>query len=559
MNGFLSSGDLGDLIAQAASMKVAGKGILHLVDLPITKRFTPDRFNSIAPIFRAQDYIQEVKWYEPGDTITHDYTNFRTIYGYGENLATMNGRYLGIEVDTKQPWFKVPGEHKYNKNGPVLIARSVRYRTDSFPWHKILDFFGDDVKFISEWEDWRQFCNTMGREVELLPKVDFLEQAKRMLEARLVISNQTSLLWLAYALGVPIVSEQVEGIQDSVLNRSNVQCIIDNDVVIQDPKSWKILDTKTTPKKLKKTKYSKPLTIALPYMSRERAQWYTNLNYYKHLQDYSDYPAHIVCGHDTDENLIYRSAKQLFSKVDVSRDLTPISGWPEGPNHMFRFTADLLKGTCFFFLEADNIPTKEYWLDTIYEEYLHAGKPFMGAHVHGNVEGGHLNGSAIYPVGVQNYSAKLFEKTNHAFDLWAADEIRPHCNFSKLFQHEWHWRGVPPTFNSQGEVTHLIKEEAVIFHRNKDNSLAKLLRDRFSKNLKRTVRIKDIMQGMPYPGWHFKDEYGNYIIANSFNGLVERTAQVYRGQRRNTSEIKERVLEYMTKVAPYQMVEEIWI
>src|SRR5258708_7895591 len=162
MNTYLHSGDLGDLLAACAYMNHEKEGILYLIDNPITKRFTADRFNTIVPLLRAQPYLKHVDWFPRGAQVSHDFINFRRVYGYGEDLASMQARYFNLHsLNLKDPWLFLPEKIEYDPHGPVLINRSVRYHSNKFPWRKVLEFFGDDIKFQGDHEDWRQFCNEM--------------------------------------------------------------------------------------------------------------------------------------------------------------------------------------------------------------------------------------------------------------------------------------------------------------------------------------------------------------------------------------------------------------
>lgn len=161
--------------------------------------------------------------------------------------------------------------------------------------------------------------------------------------------------------------------------------------------------------------------------------------------------------------------------------------WPVNCNLMWQRAAQYAfeKAKCsWFFQEPDCIPLKPGWLDAWEAEYKQAGQPFMGCIVR---EPLHLTGNAIYPVDVRKYSSDVMLVDVHPWDVTDTKKILPHTHHSDLYQHQWFYNVKQPTdgtyskaathFDSVDQLS-ILRPGAVLFHRNKDGSLIRCLRER---------------------------------------------------------------------------------
>jgi len=162
-------------------------------------------------------------------------------------------------------------------------------------------------------------------------------------------------------------------------------------------------------------------------------------------------------------------------------------GWPVACNHAWREMVYFIHAKVqkpWLWLEPDVTPLKPGWMDAIAAEYVKAGKGFMGCDV--NVAGSkrHVSGIAVYPPNVMAACKRRYlnglnanddPKLCEAWDMYFAAEFMAHAHFTPLIQHIQHWPGYPdaPTFKESGPEIH---PEAVLFHRVKDGSLMKRLR-----------------------------------------------------------------------------------
>lgn len=173
-------------------------------------------------------------------------------------------------------------------------------------------------------------------------------------------------------------------------------------------------------------------------------------------------------------------------------------GWPFAPNQMFQLAVNWIEQVgraAFVWVESDAVPLKPGWLDTIEQEYLRAGRPFMGTIFEWVSETRyqpHLNGNAVYPQNLRQLNPYVMAATQIPWDCTRPDITLPRTYRSNLFQHEWGDRktNVPPTFQDKESLKRL-RPEAVLFHRCKDGSLIDRLRE------ERHVEIEE--EEEPYP------------------------------------------------------------
>lgn len=197
----------------------------------------------------------------------------------------------------------------------------------------------------------------------------------------------------------------------------------------------------------------------------------------------------------TSSDLAYDQATEMVGLAEKSfRSVSLIcsgvlNGWPQGPNEMF-LTAS---AHCYqneigpwLFLEPDAIPLVEGWLDKIEAEYKQSVKRYMGNLVPGDhplMPKVHMAGVGVYPWDAYRILSSLVRNAmTKAFDIVVAPVVVPEAHNTALIHHIWGETGRPPIF-AERNVPHTevfcpqqIWPTAVIFHRNKDGSLIRLLR-----------------------------------------------------------------------------------
>lgn len=198
---------------------------------------------------------------------------------------------------------------------------------------------------------------------------------------------------------------------------------------------------------------------------------------------------------------VAEAAREAFDIVSVVATKTSVNGWPAGPNALWQRGAKECqkKGTSFLWMEPDAIPLKRGWLNRIHEDYKRAAKSFMGrVYVcqQPNMPTHLMSGIAVYPLDAFT-RCPVLEATPRAWDVENAPHMVEHGHPTNLIQHFWGQRNLPPTFVSvrnrftpkNAFTLDQLEEEAVIFHRNKDGTLIKLLERRYGFTTKQKITI----------------------------------------------------------------------
>lgn len=224
MKTFKVGSDIGDAIAALCICRHLGGGHIRLYGTPGTKGFDDTRYNALRPLIDGQPWATSVARFDEAEglEITHDFTGFRDRFGDGDSLIEKQARWIGLphnSVDTS-PWLTIPDVPKHNK---IVLCRSQRC-LGAFQWFRLFHRSKDCV-FVGLKEDYDLFCldnSPWPAHKRSMPKIEFLatpnllEAAKIIKGARLFICNQTSLLWVAFAMGItPMIVEKVN--EDSYL------------------------------------------------------------------------------------------------------------------------------------------------------------------------------------------------------------------------------------------------------------------------------------------------------------------------------------------------------
>ena len=199
---FLHSGDLGDAIYAMPAMRDAGGGCLFLTNRDGLKTMDQRRFDTIAPLFKSQDYISDVRWWN-GEKIDHDFTNFRPTRNHRLTLAEVQSRYIGTDPKGyERQWLTLaPINHDR-----ILIHRSPRYRTDGFPWLGVLEHFGKRLLYCGLKNEHQMFVNDFG-DVDFYEPKDLLEYGRMICGSELFIGNQSAPYSVAEGLKHKVVLE----------------------------------------------------------------------------------------------------------------------------------------------------------------------------------------------------------------------------------------------------------------------------------------------------------------------------------------------------------------
>lgn len=176
-------------------------------------------------------------------------------------------------------------------------------------------------------------------------------------------------------------------------------------------------------------------------------------------------------------------AIKQFRAVDTLR-VTAVSRWPDGPNAMFKATAAALSEP-FLWMEPDAIPLKPEWHSEITAAYAKCGKKFMsGWYSCSNPRFPNImpSGISVYPADASKI-VPMLPNSPLAWEVEAAEIIVANGANTQLITHFWGEPNLPPVFVEfekdrprNGFLLSQIPKASVVWHRNKDGSLIRLLR-----------------------------------------------------------------------------------
>lgn len=238
-NSYLTPGDLGDVLYGLPAMRDLGNGILYLCDRPFVKQLSGERYEMIRPLLKAMPYIEDVRWHS-GEPITHDFTNWRSIYGRGRTLAAAQAIYIGAPADgSLRKWIDV----KALPTGRIILHRSPRYHNDVFPWGDIVEYFGGRALFIGPRHEYDDFANENGSCDWYHPR-NFLEIAQLIAGSELFIGNQSSPFAVAEGMKHNVIQETSLRSTDCIFMRPNAQHIKGDAIDFIDPKTKSLVKLK---------------------------------------------------------------------------------------------------------------------------------------------------------------------------------------------------------------------------------------------------------------------------------------------------------------------------
>ncbi len=178
---------------------------------------------------------------------------------------------------------------------------------------------------------------------------------------------------------------------------------------------------------------------------------------------------------------VFRTVHQTSYGVPKGTRFPQTAAW----QHAARFMSKL--GHSWLWMEADAVPLKSHWMDTLQSVYDKCGKPFAGPVVQSRM---HVNGTAIYPSNTPDICRRTMSHTNNAFDVEMKDEMMHLCaDIGHVFFHVWGvvggrlnpLDGEWPSFQRGSPLLHQIPKTAVVLHRCKDGSLIDRLREMKNK------------------------------------------------------------------------------
>lgn len=159
----------------------------------------------------------------------------------------------------------------------------------------------------------------------------------------------------------------------------------------------------------------------------------------------------------------------------------PHERWPIGPNWKHQCVARwvmLNRRQPWFWMEPDCVPLKKGWLEAIEKEYNDSLKPFLGVlEPPTTTYPSHISGCRVSPWYFYNRFWSSYEVPTTPFDVMDTERINAESQVSELMCFIYNQHGISPRFYLMEDLK-TISPKAVLFHRNKDGSLIKLLRSK---------------------------------------------------------------------------------
>lgn len=230
-NIYTHSGDLGDIIYGMKCLKEINdpESAFYCVNRNVTKAFTKERFDTIAPLIEAQPYIGSVHYGEPSTPSTHPMEYYRTSWAKDSTIYGRHCHHLNLPKRPHLPWLSV-GD--YEKNYDVIFHRTRRYTNDLFPWKQVAEYFGDRALVIGFPEERRALMDLCGRTLREWQPKDFLELAKKIRGCSCYVGNQSSPMAIAIGVGANVIQETYLALPDC--SYPGIQHVTDRYVTIND-------------------------------------------------------------------------------------------------------------------------------------------------------------------------------------------------------------------------------------------------------------------------------------------------------------------------------------
>lgn len=236
---YYHSGNLGDIVYALYAIKQAGGGDLLIGPKqnhtsPCQVPTTEAQFKAFLPLLKLQPYLRKVEYRPeyPAGEIDVDLNRFRDTWNnwqvrHRERIDTLckcHFHTLGImsRFDEDDAWMRAP----LRPTEPIIIHRSLRYRSSDFPWKQLVSAYGHRIRFVGLHEEVDDFINNFGTVVFFHVR-DLLQMAEIINGASVCIMNQSFPLSVAIGLRQRVMVEEWPQSPDCRFKRTNYHSGID--------------------------------------------------------------------------------------------------------------------------------------------------------------------------------------------------------------------------------------------------------------------------------------------------------------------------------------------
>ena len=241
-NTFKHSGDLGDIIFSLPVIKENGGGILYLdpnggesESLVNWAQFTKTKMHegtieSIKPLLESQDYIEEVRLWDPSIKVKYNLDKFRKFIRFNNLMTSHLAAFSMLGRNTfwqTNPWLNVEPKPLPNDK-KVILARSCRYHGNYTFWETLQDDIIDKAVFVSHQEEYDYFLYTFPRykgRIERLDTTSVMDLASYIQACDLFIGNQGFPHAIAESMKKDMFNEVFHPYPPAVFKRDNVKYV----------------------------------------------------------------------------------------------------------------------------------------------------------------------------------------------------------------------------------------------------------------------------------------------------------------------------------------------
>lgn len=199
---FAHDGGIGDIIAAMSLIRDLGGGDLVLYPSKAHHTVMTEQLAESIHGIVKQSYIHSVNYCTSLPENSWNMGHWRSHYSGGLNLTDIYYSWVGKDhPDRYRPWLTIDPKPE----AEVVFTRSSRYH-GNFPWSRAVRKYRDHCLFLGLPEEHKEFVRQFG-EVPYRQTNTLTEASHIVAGAKLVISNQTAVYWIAEGLKKPVCLE----------------------------------------------------------------------------------------------------------------------------------------------------------------------------------------------------------------------------------------------------------------------------------------------------------------------------------------------------------------
>lgn len=170
-----------------------------------------DMFERLKPLIEEQVYIESFEiWKGEQCSINLNKTRFDKLVPmpYGDIYSWVDTVFPQLTTDLSRRWISISKCHPSSESfaRKIIINRTLRYQ-NSYISYYFLKGYEEDILFSGTENEYIDFCNKWGLQIEYLKTKNFLELAQIIAVSKFMICNQSFHFHLAQAMKKPRILE----------------------------------------------------------------------------------------------------------------------------------------------------------------------------------------------------------------------------------------------------------------------------------------------------------------------------------------------------------------